>query len=206
MKIYPSVWPMRLLANQRTVRRKEARGVVRAPAAAVPPASFALDDPTQRLTARGAAKPLTVAVSGGREVHFAARTIAAKKTGAVGWALTLAPQSRTRARRVRRRGERFLGLGGCCLTTLGTTTAIPLALGLTFFPTFGSLLILPAGSSSPPSPSLGSTLEATESGLGVGRSKGLLAPLEQTRSLARPTSPLTGARIGAIWMWAQGSC
>jgi hypothetical protein len=156
--------------------------------------------------AGGAAKPLTVAASGWREVLIAAGTIAAKKTGAVGWALALAPQSRTRARRVRRRGERFLGLGGCCLTTLGTMTAIPLALGLTFFPTFGSLLILPAGSSSPPSLSLGSTLGATVSGLRVGGSKGLLASLEQTSSLAGPTSPLTGARIEAIWMWAQGSC
>ena len=171
----------------------------------LPPEPFPLDDPAHRLTAGRVAIPLAGTAPGRREVLIAAGTIAAKKFGLDGWALTLAPQSRTRARRVRRRGERFLGLGGCCPTTLGTATAIPLALGLTFFPTFGSLLILPAGSSSPPSPSLGSALGATVSGLGVGGSKGLLASLEQTSSLARPTSPLTGARIAAVWIWAQGS-
>jgi hypothetical protein len=171
----------------------------------LPPEPFPLDDSAQRLTAGRAAKPLAGAAPGRREVLIAAGTIAAKKIGAVGWALTLAPQSRTRAGGVRHRGKRFLGVGGCCLTTLGTTTAIALALGLTFFPTLGSLLILPAGSSLPPSPRFGSALGATVSGLGVGRSKEPLASLEQTTSLAGPTNPLTGARIEAIWMWAQGS-
>lgn len=46
--------------------------------------------------AGGAAKPLTAAASAGREVLLAAGTIAAEKIGAVGWALTLAPQSDTR--------------------------------------------------------------------------------------------------------------
>jgi hypothetical protein len=168
----------------------------------LPPEPFPLDDPAQRLTAGGAAKPLARTAPGPREVLLAAGTIAAEKIGAVGWALTL---GRTRARRVRGRGDRLLSLVGCCLTTRGTATAIPLTLGLTFFPPVGSLLILPAGSSSPPSPRFRSALRATVSGLRVGGSKEPLASLEQTMSLARPTSPLTGARIAAVWMWAQGS-
>jgi hypothetical protein len=156
--------------------------------------------------AGGATKPLTVAAPGWREVHFAARTVAAEKRRSLCWALTLAQGGRASARGVRCRGERCLGLGCCCLTTLSTATAIPLALGLTFLPPVGSLLILPAGSSSTPFPSLGSALGATVSGLGVSGSKEPLASLEQTMSLARPTSPLTGARIAASWIWAQGSC
>src|SRR3954451_15137278 len=80
----------------------------------LPPEPFPLDDPAQRLTAGRTAKPLAGTAPGRREVLIAAGTIAERKLGAVGWALTLAPQSCTRARRVRRRGERFLGLGGCC--------------------------------------------------------------------------------------------
>ena len=171
----------------------------------LPPEPFPLDDPAQRLTAGRVAKPLAGAAPGRREVLIAAGTIAAKKFGAVGWALTLALQSRTRAGGVRHRGKRFLGVGGGCLTTLGTTTAIALALGPTFFPTLASLVKLPAGSSLPPATCFGSALGATVSGLGVGRSKAPLASLEQATSLAGPTNPLTGARIEAIWMWAQGS-
>jgi hypothetical protein len=62
----------------------------------LPPEPFPLDDPAQRLTARGAAKPLAGTAPGPREVLLAAGTIAAEKIGAVGWALTLAPQSDTR--------------------------------------------------------------------------------------------------------------
>ncbi len=171
----------------------------------LPPEPFPLDDPAQRLTAGRVAKPLAGAAPGRREVLIAAGTIAARKFAVVGWALTLALQSRTRAGGVRHRGKRFLGVGGCCLTTLGATTAIALALGLTFFLTPGSLLILPAGSSLPPAPRFGSALGATVSGLGVSRSKAPLASLEQTTSLAGSTNPLTGARIEAIWMWALGS-
>src|SRR4051812_26160114 len=98
-----------------------------------------------------------------------------------------------------------LDLGGRRLRPLCAATAIPSALGLTLFPAVGSLTILPAGVSSPPSPGRGPTLGATVSGLGVGGLKELLAPLEQTPSLSRPTSPLTGSKIAASWMWAQGS-
>jgi hypothetical protein len=136
---------------------------------------------------------------------FATGTIAAKKSEFLGWALTLAYRRRTGAPRLRRRRERFLGLGGGRLTPLCAATAIPSALGLTLFPTRGSLAILPAGVTSPPSPGGGPAFGATVSGLGVGGLKELLAPLEQTPSLSRPTSPLTGPRIAAGWMWAQGS-
>lgn len=138
---------------------------------------------------------------------FATGTIAAKIFRFVGWALTLACRHRTGARRVRHRRKRFLGmaLGGRCLTPLGAVIAIPPALGLTFFSTLGSLAILPAGVSSSPSPGRSPARGATVSGLGVGGLKEFLAPLEQTPSLSRPTSPLTSPRIAAIWMWAQGS-
>jgi hypothetical protein len=174
---------------------------------ALPPPPFPLDDATQRLTAGRAAKPLAGAASGRREVCFATGTIAAKKFGLVVWALTLAYRRGTGARRVRRRRERFLGLGlgGRRLTPLGTATAIPSALGLTLFPTMGSLAILPAGMSSPPAPGLGAARGATISGLRVGGLKEFLAPLEKTTSLSRPSSPLTGPRIAASWIWAQGS-
>ena len=36
--------------------------------------------------------------------------------------------------------------------------------------------------------------------------KRLLASFEETRSLTRPTSPLTGTGLAASWSWAQGSC
>ena len=175
------------------------------PTGALPPPPFPLDDATQRLTAGRAAKPLAGTASRRREVLFATGTITAKKFGFVGWALTLASQRRTGARRVRGRGDRLLSVGSCCLTTLGTATAIPSALGLPLLPTMGSPAILPAGVSSPPSPGRGPALGATVTGLGVAGLKEFLASLEQTTSLARPTSPLTGARIAASWMWAQGS-
>ena len=76
----------------------------------LPPEPFPLDDSAQRLTAGRAAKPLAGAAPGRREVLIAAGTIAAKKIGAVGWALTLAPQSRTRAGGVRP-WEAFPGRG-----------------------------------------------------------------------------------------------
>ena len=176
----------------------------------MPPASLARDDPTQRLMAGGAAKPLTAAASGWREVHFAARTVAAEKKGFLCWALTLAQRGRTSARGVRCRGERCLVFGGLlalgverCLVfggllALGAAASVPSALGPTLFSTCGGLAILPTGSPLPPPPGSLATFRAAVTGLRVGGSKELLAPLEQTMSLARPTSPLTSTRIAAI--------
>jgi hypothetical protein len=62
----------------------------------LPPEPFPLDNPAQRLTAGGAAKPLAGTAPGPGEVLVAAGTIAAEKIRAVGWALALAPQSDTR--------------------------------------------------------------------------------------------------------------
>src|SRR5207248_1575074 len=152
-------------------------------------------------TAGRAAKPLTGTASGRREVLLAAGPIAARKIGWVAWALTLAWRRRTGAGPVRRRGWRLLGLGGHRLTPLCAATAIPSALGLTLLPTLGSLAILPAGVSSSPSPCRGPALGATVSGLGMGGLEAFLAPLEETPSLSRATSPLTGVRIAASWMW-----
>ena len=101
------------------------------------------------------------------------------------------------------RGAR-LGRGG--LATFGAAASIPLALSLPFLPAIGGLPILPAGAASPPSPSRGPALGTAVSSLGMGGTKRLLASLEKTRSLPRPTSPLTGARFAASWCWAQGSC
>ena len=188
--------------------------------------------------AGGAAKPLTAAASGWREVHFAARTVAAEKKGFLCWALTLAQRGRTSARGVRCRGERCLVFGGLlalgverclvfggllalgverclvfggllalgverCLVfggllALGAAASVPSALGPTLFSTCGGLAILPTGSPLPPPPGSLATFRAAVTGLRVGGSKELLAPLEQTMSLARPTSPLTSTRIAAI--------
>jgi len=134
---------------------------------------------------------------------FATGTIAAKKFGLVGWALALGFRPRTGVHYIRRRRERFLG--GGCPAPLGTPTAIPPALGLTFIATTGALPILLAGTPAPPPSGGGPTFGTTVSGLGVGGSKELLASLEQTTSLSRLTSPLTSPRIAASWMWAQGS-
>ena len=40
----------------------------------------------------------------------------------------------------------------------------------------------------------------------MGWSERLLASFEETESLPRPASPLTGSRLWASWSWAQGSC
>src|SRR4051794_8190605 len=90
------------------------------PTGTLEPAPLPLDDAAQRPTAGGAAKPLAGAASGGREVRFATGPIAAKKSGFVGWALTLARRRRG-ARRVRRGGE--LSLVGRGASPLGTATA-----------------------------------------------------------------------------------
>src|SRR5947209_6188789 len=82
----------------------------------------------------------------------------------------------------------------------------PPALGAALLLAVGGPAILPAGLPSPPPPGRGATLRATIPGLGVGRSEELLAPLEQTAPLSRPTGPLTGAGLAASLEWAQGSC
>ena len=63
-----------------------------------------------------------------------------------------------------------------------------------------------AGSPASPATSGRAALGATVPGLGMGGTKVLLASLEQTRSLPRPTCPLTGPSLAASLMWAQGSC
>jgi hypothetical protein len=108
-------------------------------------------------------------------VFFATGTIAAKKSGFVGWALTLAGRLRG-ARRLGRRGEPLLVGRGA--SPLGTATAIPPALGLPLLATAGGLAIVATGVSSSPAPGRGAALGATVSGLGVGGSEELLAPLE----------------------------
>jgi hypothetical protein len=170
----------------------------------LPPPSLPLNDPPQRLAAGRAAKPLTRAPPGGSEVVFAPRTGAAKKSGFVRWALTLAPLRRTLACGVRRHRVGCLGLG--LTPALGASTPVPPALGAAFLLAVGGPPVLPAGLPSPPPPGRGATLRATIPGLGVGWSEELLAPLEQTAPLSRPTGPLTGAGLAASLVWAQGSC
>lgn len=121
---------------------------------------------------------------------FAARPIAAKKIGFIGWALTLAGLRRARAGTIRCRKRHFLDLDGPA--TVRAATSIPLALSLPFLPTLGGLAILPAGTPSPPSPSGGPALGTAISSLGMSGTKERLTSLEETPSLPRPTSPLTG--------------
>jgi hypothetical protein len=124
--------------------------------------------------------------------------------GFVRWALTLAPLRRTLACGVRRRGIGCLVLG--LSPTLGASAPVPPTLGAAFLLAVGGPPVLPAGLPSPPPPRRGATLRAAIPGLGVGRTEELLAPLEQTAPLSRPTSPLTGAGLAASLEWAQGSC
>jgi hypothetical protein len=168
------------------------------------PVPFPFDHPPQGLMAGRAAKPLTGAATGAYKPHLAPRTLAAKKFQFMCWALTLAGLRRTRTGGFQRLRERCLGF--CCLPTKRASASIPLALSLAFHSTMRGLAVLPAGPPAPPSPSRGTALGAAISGLGPGRAKGLLASLEQTRSLTRPASPLTGPRLAASWYWAQGSC
>ena len=177
---------------------------------ALSPPPFPLDDPPQRLTARRAAKPLARAATGAYEALFTPRTVAAKKIEIVRWGLTLAGLPRRRAVRLRCRGNCCLGfspglgawvrlpglrLPGFGCRRLGAATSIPLALSLPFFPHFRFLAILPAATFPPPSPSRLAALGTAVPGLGMGGAKWFLAFFEQTTSLARPTSPLTGSRF-----------
>ena len=170
----------------------------------LPPPPLPLDHAPQRLTASRATEPLAGAPLRGREVLFTPRTVAAKSSGMVGWALTLGGRGIPSAGRVRPRGIGDLGLGRT--PALGAATAVTPALVPAFLLTVGRPPVLLAGLPSPPTTGGGAALRATVAGLGVGGSKELLAPLEQTRSLSGPTSPLTRPRIAASWIWAQGSC
>jgi hypothetical protein len=175
----------------------------RAPRPLSPP-SLPLDHPPQRLTAGRAAKPLARAPPRGGEVLFTPWTVAAKKSGIVGWALTLARRDLAPPRRIRPWGVGGLGL--CRTAPLGAATPVPPALGAACLLAVGCPPILSAGLPPPPPPRRRAALGTTVPGLGMGGSEGLLAPLEQTPPLSRPTRPLTGSRWVANLKWAQGSC
>jgi hypothetical protein len=173
------------------------------PSRPLPPPPLPLDHPPQRLTAGGAAKPLARAPLRGCEVLFTPRPVAAKKSGIVGWALTLARLDLAPARRVRPCGIGGLGVGRT--PPLGAATSVPPALRLAFLLAVGGPPVLTAGLPSPPPPRRRAALGTTVPGLGVGRSEGLFTPLEETPPPSRPTSPLTGPGLAASLMWAQGS-
>lgn len=168
-----------------------------------PPPSFPLEYATHGLTALRGTEPLQGAPAGAREVLVAPRAVARKTWEIFCWALTLAV---TRHVLTGRLGVIGWGRIVFRLAALGTPTPIALALGLSLGAAVGGLTIPLAGSLFPPEPSCGSARGATVSGLGVGGSKERLASLEQTTSLAGLMSPLTGPRIAASWIWAQGSC
>jgi hypothetical protein len=126
-----------------------------------------------------------------------------KKRAIGGWALALARRLRRGAGGLRWGGERILG-GGPAM--FGTARTIPAGLSLPFLPAMGSLPIVPTGAAASPSPSRGPALATAIARLGMGGMKRLLASLEKTPSLPRPTSPLTGRRFAASWCWAQGGC
>jgi hypothetical protein len=170
----------------------------------LPPPPLPLDHPPQRLTAGRAAKPLARTPLRGCEVRFAPRTVAAKKSGFLRCALTLAPLRRTLAWGIGHRGVGCLGFG--LAATLGAATAVPPALVPAFLLAVGRPPVLSAGSPSPPPTCRRATLGATVPSLRMGGSEESLAPLEQTPPLSRPTSPLTGPRLAASLEWAQGSC
>ena len=170
----------------------------------LPPPPFPLDDSAQSLSARRAAESLARAATGERKVHFAPRTVAARKIRIRRWALALPLRHCTWARGVRRGRSRCF----CCrrLLPLLTPRPVPLTLSLAFFPTVGGSPILPAGTPTSPATSGRAALRATVPGLRMGGTKVLLASLEEAWSLPRPTCPLTGPSLAACLMWAQGSC
>ena len=140
-----------------------------------------------------------------REMHFAAGTIATKKSGFRGWALALARLEIRRALRLRRRLHAVPNL--LCSLAFSPPRSILPVLGLTFLPTADGLPIPLAGSPSPPPSGYGPALGAAVPSLGTCGKKVFLAALEQTQPLPRLTCcPLTGSRLTASLMWAQGSC
>jgi hypothetical protein len=176
------------------------------PTAMCPPAPspFSLDDAAQSLAAGRAAKPPRRDQMRAREVLFAPGTIAAKKSGVRGWALALARPDTRCARRVRRRLQAVPN--SLCSLALSAPGPILPVLGLAFLSTVDGLPIPLAGPSLPPASGLGPALRAAVSSLGTCGTKGLLTVFEQTQPLPRLTCPLTGSRLAASLMWAQGSC
>ena len=145
----------------------------------LPPEPFPLDDSAQRLTAGRAAKPLAGAAPGRREVLIAAGTIAAKKFGAVGWALTLALRLRD-----------FFGSGLLRLPPLADPLAIPTTL---LTAAVAPTLRLPpslAGTPMPPAVRCILTHRTAIPRLDIFGLKELLAVFQQT---AAPPWRLTGA-------------
>ena len=101
------------------------------------------------------------------------------------------------------------GLSSNSLRSLALSAPRPIlpVLGLAFLSTVDGLTIPLAGSSSPPASGCGLALGAAVSSLGTCGKKVFLAALEQTQPLPRLTCcPLTGSRLTASLMWAQGSC
>ena len=121
---------------------------------------------------------------------FAPGTIAAKKSGFRGWALALARLDTGCALRVRRRlqaGPELPLLAGVQRAWTGTAGSGPgVSPGRWWSADTARLLVFAA------SVGLRPALGATVSGLGMGGTKRLLASLEQTPPLPRPTMPLDG--------------
>ena len=93
-----------------------------------------------------------------------------------------------------------------CSLAFGAPGPIPPVLGLVFLSTVGGLSIPLACSSSPPASGFEPALRAAVSSLGTCGTKRFLAALEQAQPLPRLSCPLTGSRLAASLMWAQGSC
>ena len=134
---------------------------------------------------------------------FTPRTSAAKKSGIVRWALTLARRIRASARTVRPRGIGPLSLSRT--PALRAATPITPALVPALLLTVARPTILLAGPPLPPPTRRRAALGTTVSSLRMGRSEELLASLEQTPPLSRPTNPLTARGLAASLKWAQGS-
>jgi len=184
-------------------------GGIRGPSAptatyAPAPAPFSLHHTPQSLAARRTAIPSRRDQMRAREMHFAPRTIAAKKSDFRAWALALVRPDIGRALRVRHRLQAVPNL--LCSLAFSAPGPIFPVLGLAFLSTVDGLPIPLAGSPSPPASGCGLALRAAVSSLGTCGKKRLLAALEQTQPLPRLTRPLTGSRLAAFLMWAQGSC
>jgi hypothetical protein len=177
---------------------------VLAAAYAPAPPPFALQHTTQSLAAGRAAIPPRRDQTRAREMHFAAGTIAAKKSGLRRWALALARLDIRRALRLRRRRQAVPN--PLCSPAFSAPGSILPVLGLAFLSTVDGLPIPLAGSPASPPSGCGPALGAAVSSLGTYGKKVFLAALEQTQPLPRLTCPLTGSRLAASLMWAQGSC